>query len=245
MADKILDDFIEQHTNAVDKAMGYDPALKILSKKAEKEQVRIEITEGLNQFIHHIQRGFKLLKETIGTLSIQDPEHFSLVSEAQQFLNRDFDKDTRLSDKGDGNKSLKEIYGLSDQTINTFYLIANYYYTQKKFLEASEILFFICLLDPLNTVYWQALGSANYFCGHYREALYAYFVSLTLNPDGDPHCLFYAARCYEAQLDFDKALDCVDTALEIIESGATVDQTLLNEGRQYRREIEERSKINR
>lgn len=238
-----LDRFIEDHVNKVEDAMGYDPSRELFSKQGEKDRIRAELSAGLNQFIDHIKKGFILLKETFGTLSIQDPEHSAYVNEANNFLNRDFNKDVNLSPDLIGDKSLKEFYNLSDHTLHSFYLVANYYYVQNRFQEAAEILFFLCLLDPLNAIYWQALGSANYFSGNYQDALYAYFVSFTLNPEGDdPRPLFYAARCYEAQLDFEKARDCIDAAIEILGNEEIINQELLDDAKQYHSEINDRLK---
>ena len=109
-------------------------------------------------------------------------------------------------------KSLQEIIGYSDETMQKFYAAAYRLFQAEKESEAADAFLFLTALNPAVQAFWVGLGMAEQCLQHYEEALSAYaMASMTLVEDPLPY--YYSAACYQALQDEDSARKSLEMAL--------------------------------
>lgn len=114
-------------------------------------------------------------------------------------------------------KTLQEVYQISDETIEAFYQAAKSLFEQQQYMDASDAFSFLITLNPKRYAFWLCLGHAEYFCAQYEAALMAYAFSVHINPlDPGPHLC--ASRCYEHLRQMPLAINSLDLALIVIKA---------------------------
>lgn len=103
-------------------------------------------------------------------------------------------------------QSIREALDLSNDEMLGFYAYAEELFKQKKFEEASDVLFLLATLDSQLPVYWLALGIAERARGAYLESCSAFNQFIALDPT-NPTGYFEAIK----------------TCLEIPDNGAALD----------------------
>ncbi|MCE5293536.1 MAG: hypothetical protein LLF94_02845 [Chlamydiales bacterium] len=109
-------------------------------------------------------------------------------------------------------KSLQEIFGLNDETMEKLYQGAKYLYEQQNYYESAACFSVLCCICPTNHTFWMGFANSEYFCHNYQGALVAYSLAAQTNSH-DPLSHFYSARCYEALKQKDQAINSVELAL--------------------------------
>ena len=109
-------------------------------------------------------------------------------------------------------KTLQEIFGLDDDSVEKLYHSAKYIYEQQHYEEASAAFSVLTIICPNNHTFWLALANCEYFLSHYEHALTAYAMAAHANPF-DPLCHLFSAHCYEAMKQKDLAINALEIAL--------------------------------
>lgn len=202
----------------VEKDSFYDPAKSLQTKTHRRDKIKVALIEMVEKFTVRIGRGLSILTENLQVLSSQEPKLFlnSALNEIIDLQNKDLKASgIQLSEEETKNITPCEVYDISDESMEIYYNVADCLYQNGKYHEASDVLFFINQLYSYESIYWQALGSADYYAENYNEAIYAYFMALLNNPD-DPKPLLFIAHCYENQKQLENAIPCLDYLLEIV-----------------------------
>lgn len=110
-------------------------------------------------------------------------------------------------------KSLQEILGYDNQTLDKFYIAASHLFEQQQYKDAGEAFFFLTHLNPNVYAFWLGLGMSDHLCNEYRPALISYAMAAALDPE-NPLPFYHSASCYYALHDSQEALNFVDAALQ-------------------------------
>lgn len=206
---KIVDQWIDK--------MEFSPENKLLSPSMQKEKVRLEITDTLKQLIQAVQVGIESLAQTLEQLSQQDPVKFpkESLNELYKIQNNAKLHEIDLTNNSEELICLKDVYGISDAAMETFFEAVNYLYNQQRYDEACNILFYLCNLDPAKNIYWFTLGNAEYLKNDFQRAIYAYSGAFLTNT-ADPRSLILAASCFEELKQLDRALNMVECAMDVV-----------------------------
>lgn len=132
-------------------------------------------------------------------------------------MGKDQSIDTNISKKNlmveiQEGKSMQEIYGISDETIEHFYHAAKAIYDRKDYEDAINAFSFLCFLNRKNYAFWIGLGNSEFFCNRFEEALQAYAFAVLADPfEPTPH--IQSCFCYEKMGDRELAKNALDLAL--------------------------------
>ncbi|MBS4168880.1 SycD/LcrH family type III secretion system chaperone [Parachlamydia sp. AcF125] len=110
-------------------------------------------------------------------------------------------------------KSLREIIGYSEETMEKFYGAAYRLFQAKEYGKASDAFLFLTTLDSQVHNYWLGLGMSEQLKKEYEGALVAYGMALmteVTNPV--PH--YHSASCYLAVGDNENAKNSLLLAIE-------------------------------
>ena len=91
--------------------------------------------------------------------------------------------------------TFQQLFGLSDQTIEYFYLSGRRYYESSRFSDAGDVFYTISFLNPFNFNVWLSLGLSEMQNHHYDKALEAFAMATLVNMTSVvPH--IHSAECY-------------------------------------------------
>lgn len=184
-------------------------------KELLKKQIQIDMQTTITQFFETFVVGIKELLTTLARLSVMEPELFSDEISAQ--FDKIGDGISKLSENPDDTKSLREMSGITNETIKAFNRAVSDLYEKKQYDKASAVYSFLTFLDPNEPAYWLGLGNSEFFQKNYEKALSAYSSVISLNTQ-NPVAQFYSAHCYLAMDQTDKAIEMADQALEVIKN---------------------------
>lgn len=184
------------------------------STQEEKQKLQAEIEKKLELFAVTLKEGaFQLLKNgTADEACLKDFEKLAIFSRelSNEKARLYFEK---MVSEG---KSLIELSGFSDETLESFYKTAKELYDQKQYESAKAAFTYLALLDPSRYPFWLGLAQSAFCCHAYENALVAFAFAIQIDPS-DPLCHLYSSRCYEALLEWDNALNALDIALYVLE----------------------------
>jgi type III secretion system low calcium response chaperone LcrH/SycD len=109
-------------------------------------------------------------------------------------------------------KTLRDVFGITPETLETFYQASKHLYEQQHYSEAAAAFSVLSVINPDNHIFWLGLGNSEYFSHNYEAALVAYAMTAQANPN-DPLCHFFSARCYEAMKQKDLAINALELAI--------------------------------
>lgn len=139
-----------------------------------------------------LERGFHLLMEELE----KQPEYDRVMQE----FSRAAEKLEGEWGEGEQNtpklyESNQQMFGISNETFNLFYIIAKRYIDERKWNDACAMLYFLTNLNPFVCEPWLALGYAQMVNKNPVEALRCFsMASLCRFDDYMPH--LYSANCY-------------------------------------------------
>lgn len=113
-------------------------------------------------------------------------------------------------------KTIQNILGFDETTMDKFYTSACKIYENKKYTEAADAFFFLVTLNPYHYDYWIGLGAATQWCEDYESAVDAYEMAAICHLD-NPIPYFHLAKCLFAMHDRESAIQAIDLALEYAE----------------------------
>lgn len=200
-----------------------DPSKALIPLAARKKKIQLEIESSLQQFSERVAKGTKALISNLELLVHSQPDQFNkAIEELMRMTTEAVNADDINQQLQDG-KSYKEIYLISDTTIEACYQAAIEFYNHQEYENASNVFYVLSLLDPQNASMWLGLGNSEYFRKRYEEALMAYGMSAFADPS-DPQCHFYAAHCYENLGQLDLAINSLEIALFVIRSNPSLQE---------------------
>lgn len=111
-------------------------------------------------------------------------------------------------------KPFRDILGVNEEVLKKYFSIASNLHEKKRYSEAKDAFLFLCVLDPTISNFWQGLGLAEHCQENYAEALQAYVMGLSSDPD-NPSLLANTAQCYLALGEKKAAEETAKEAIEI------------------------------
>lgn len=202
-------------------AMEEIPDSPLVNRKQQREKLELEVKNSLREHFNKIENGASHIFLKLVELANNEPNLLSekIIDEIKNFGVQTgdlFEKAGDFLSKIEDNKSWREIYQLSDETMEAFYKAAAEIYREKRYQEAAEAFSVLAILDPDVYLFWCGLGNSEYFCHQFNHALNAYGMAIQLNPT-EPLNYVFSANCYEAIHDYNNALNSLDGALSIID----------------------------
>lgn len=142
---------------------------------------------------------------------MDDLEHMKEFRLADDVVEKLKDSEALRRDLAEG-KSLQEIFGYGDVTMEKFYTAAYNLFQKQKYEEAAEAFFFLTTLNAAVYEYWLGLGMSDQLRGEEEAALMAYAMATVTRPDNPlPH--YHAAHCHHRLGRTSEALSCLDYAI--------------------------------
>ncbi len=217
-----IEGFITASTEQIAKAsINQAPDSPLISRKHQEEKLALEVNGCLHEHFNKIERGGGHIFTKLVELSLNEPYLLSekIFQDIVNFgiqANDNFDDIDGYYAKIADNKSLKEIFQLSNETIGAFYKAAAEIYREKRYQDASDAFSILVILDPDVYLFWFGLANCEYFCNHFDQALIAYDMAIQLKPS-EPLNYIFSANCYEEIHDYSKALLSLEEAISIID----------------------------
>jgi type III secretion system low calcium response chaperone LcrH/SycD len=199
----------------------------LAASKASKEtpyvqdtkKMQKEIAHSLQPIVQRMEKGMTKILELLTTSSIQEMDSELLSEKLTEQLCQFAAIASVLAEHPQEyffllthNKTLEEIFGLSNATIEALYQAARHLYEQQHYQEAAAAFSVLCVLCPKAHTFWIGLGNSEYFSQNYDAALVAYAMAIQANPrDPTPH--FFSAHCYEKKGEKQYAVNALELAL--------------------------------
>jgi type III secretion system low calcium response chaperone LcrH/SycD len=191
---------------------------KEIANRDEKKMEK-EIAHSLQPIVQRMEKGVTKILELLTTSSIQEMDSDLLSEKLTDQLCQFAAIASVLAEHPQEyffllthNKTLEEIFGISDVTIEALYQAAKHLYEQQHYGEAAAAFSVLCVLCPRAHTFWIGLGNSEYFSENYDAALIAYAMSIQAEPrDPTPH--FFCARCYEKKGQREFAINALELAL--------------------------------
>jgi type III secretion system low calcium response chaperone LcrH/SycD len=106
--------------------------------------------------------------------------------------------------------TLKDMYGVSCDTMEAIYTQAYTFYSNGRLDEAESFFRFLCIYDFYNVDYALGLGAVQQLKKRYEKALDIYAMAYTIS-GGDMRALLYAGQCNFLLKRLDDARRCFET----------------------------------
>lgn len=167
---------------------------KTIKKEAE------EACEELKHFligeeeINRIEKGFQIIIGQLDRISNKN-QILEEIHQASNKLITAFNDESVPEIELSIYETLQEMYGISDDSFQSFYQIAVQLYQEEKIEEALNAFTFLTTLNSLVFEPWLALGSCWFIKKNWMEALRTYSVAALLNFN-HPESHLYSAECY-------------------------------------------------
>ena len=120
--------------------------------------------------------------------------------------------------------TLKDIHGITDDTMESIYSCAYDFYKNGQLDEAERFFSFLCMYDLKNPDYFIGLGAVNQLKKNYNKACdfysLAYFIS-----DKNFNPVFYSGQCQLLMGNLKKALDCFKIVKERCDDRSLIDKS--------------------
>ena len=125
-------------------------------------------------------------------------------------------------------KSLMEVIGISEETLNHFYHSANRHFQAKDYKAASDAFYVIAGLDPNRFNVWMALGLSEAHTGRYEPALISFSIASLLDSKAINPYLFSAECCIKNN-QIDEAKAYIKLASDAVHQSALKDKQPLQD----------------
>jgi type III secretion system low calcium response chaperone LcrH/SycD len=112
------------------------------------------------------------------------------------------------------NHTLQAVLGFADDILLDMYEVAFGLFEAKRYAECIDAFIFLTTVNPNVSSFWLGLGSALQMEQRHDEALAAYKVAITKDPERLDGYL-YAARCCMQMKEFEEGQKICDVALEL------------------------------
>lgn len=205
-----LNKLCEECADAMAASVGHE-GMALIPFEQRKQNYLLQIQQLVLEQALLAEKGSQALLEALEFLTERDPEHYpkELLDHARTLGQaQDISSLEELEDL-----SVQNLYGLSDAELTAFYNAADHRFMEKRYRDAALILNYLCTLNPDNSFYWLALGNAEFHDQRFEQALEAYAMACLVRPE-DPRPQLYAAHCWDALGDREKAIETAMGAQE-------------------------------
>lgn len=198
---------------------------KLQPKNVYKERIQHEIKSSIESLQKTMHTGVTKLISTLIELAVHQPT--LITEEVRKDLTKfiAFPKVAQSTiekirlETAEG-KSFQEIFGISEATVEAFYQAARHLYEHQHYQDAQAAFQVLTFINGNKPLFWLALGSSQYFCHHYEQALIAYTLAGHIDPFV-PTSHLYSCKCYEELGQIEKALNSLELALIAIRDDQT------------------------
>lgn len=121
------------------------------------------------------------------------------------------------------NQTLQAVLGFADDILLDMYEVAFGLFEQKRYSECIDAFIFLTTINPSVSSFWLGLGSALQMEQRLDEAMAAYKVAISKDPERLDGYL-YAARCCMQMKEYEEGQKICDIALELAEENPRNDQ---------------------
>jgi tetratricopeptide (TPR) repeat protein len=209
----------------------------LVSQTALKKKVELAQKEALLGYMNRLSIGLQEFSHFREKLANFEPELFTpeVIAELERFTSNPVDLQRLALDslnQIDEQRSIRELLALSHKTPPALYRLAVDIYNSQRYEEASSALTTLALLDATAYNVWIALGSSEYHCNRYAQALVAYSMAAKAGPD-NPIVHLYSAHCYEGLGDYQKAVESLEHLLLLI-SDRKEYKELIQQAKEYK-----------
>lgn len=184
---------IEVFAPVIDLVSDAPPNL-LVPEQTKKEEAKTKFLAHIEKFASRILKGYHILLKEIDMMRFEDPSF--ITDESWDKLN-DITKQEEVSFSDCETKDIKTIFNLSENEIDKLYMAADRLFIEERYHEASDALFFISNIEPTNSVFWLALGMAEYFQERWQEAIQAFMYGMAASDTPDLRNVVYLAHCYK------------------------------------------------
>ena len=188
-----------------------------LSSERQKEEARVLLSQGVNEFKQSFIRGYELVLNHAAQNKFGIPrENFELKP-----LDKKSHPEAAHESSDLKNKFLQEIFGYTPRMLREIYEFGCQLFHQKEFGKCADVLIFLIVLNPTLCWFWQVLGRAWEAQEKNEEALYAFTVAINC----DLHRIEGyqdAVRCCVKMKDYKNAQSILDYGLEAIKNDSDV-----------------------
>lgn len=125
--------------------------------------------------------------ESMHDISSSDEEYFAHESDVDGYAEN-------LIQAIQSGATLKDINGVSNETMNDVYKLAYEFYNHGKLNDAESLFRFLCIYDFYNPEYAMGLAAVYQLKKDYQKAIDFYALSYSLSKD-DYRPMFYAGQC--------------------------------------------------
>ena len=186
---------------------------QLLPKKLFLERFQLQIAEELKGTQERLKKGPLALIRALSEEATDEmvDELLKLLALAAVIAH----ERQRFIDDLSAGRTLQDMAGISDATLEKLYQAAKLLFEQKRYQEAADAFGFLTMLNGDRYPFWLALGNSEYNLNNYDAALFAYAFACRTNPD-DHLCHIFSSRCYEALGDPDNAKNALELAIYAI-----------------------------
>lgn len=194
---------------------------QLLPKRIFLERFQLQIAEELKSSQERLKKGPHALLEMLTELQEQIGQHeldHEFVDELLKLLDLAAmiaHERQRFIDELCAGKTLQDMAGISDATVEKLYQAAKQLYEQKRMQEAADAFGFLTMINSEKHAFWLALGNSEYNLKNYEAALFDYAFAYRTNPE-DHLCHIFSCRCYEELNDLDNAKNALELAIYVI-----------------------------
>lgn len=168
----------------------------LMSKEQKFEALRIEVDESIKTITKELTRVDEAIKsfENSKTRILSNEELDRLDADLNEYNVRIEQEPIVMSMEMD-ERTMKDILRISDYTLYCYYKVAYQLLMENNYTEASNILFYLTLLNPFVKDYWTGLGMSERVNGNIDSSLMA-FAMAALMDENDPMPHLHSALCY-------------------------------------------------
>jgi tetratricopeptide (TPR) repeat protein len=200
--------FLKPVTDKITESQG--PPTPLIPPNLQGEKIKLELLQNAEKFAERIGQGLTNLVNEVEAIAKEDPD---FVTEDELKRIKDISKPESLSEDDLKNRSIMDILGLDENLIGKFYSASDHLFAAERFKEASDALFFIANIEPTESIFWLALGNAEFLQENWTEALKAFSLAYYTNPS-DPRAVIYAAQCHHELGDNKQAAMIIDSIIQ-------------------------------
>lgn len=221
---KRLDGSLKELGAALASAIAEENNHSVVPQDVQKKRLELELDSIFTTFKRRVENGIHHIINTVVELSKTNKDFVKseLAIDLKKFVDFFYHlkKERKTIDEYlkkllQENKTLQEVCGVSDQTLEMFYKAAKHLHEQHNFEQAADAFGLLTILNGRKAQFWLGLGNAEYLCSRFEPALLALTFAIALEPQNPiPH--IQAARCYEKIQQLDFAMNSLDVALVLM-----------------------------
>jgi type III secretion system low calcium response chaperone LcrH/SycD len=221
---KELDNRLKALAEALSSVLATGAAVQMLPQTAQQRNIELQFHDVFTTFKRRIENGVLHIINATVELSKTDKNFVKseLAADLKKFvdfvynLRKDQEPiDGYVKDLLEKNKTLQQVCGISDHTLDMFYKAAKYIFEQHQFEQAADAFGFLTIVNSKKASFWLGLGNAEYQCARFEPALLALTFAKALDPS-NPIPYIQAARCYEKINQIDFAMHSLQVALDLM-----------------------------